>query len=441
MYYKVGLNNPIIGQFVAGDSLTHRLDPRTKLLCCLAIIATTFLVNDVTHYKYPKQPVKYDKLNQDYIPHYLQTDSTLVTTALGAQIFKNLGKNFWWDAGAKLYIQGYRAGDSELTGSLNSSFRIAKDTAGFFANGGIFLTTPELFEDKYFSNHLKWDNGFRQKKIVRFTGGIRIPTKHLELSAGGQFLNDHIYWQFNGLPDQSSDVLQVYHATLKKRFKFGGFRSHNNLVFQHSSDQDIIPLPMLAYYNSTYYQNTLFKVLFFQIGFDLRYNSKYYEILDVKDTTEQFLQGKHTWRFIARDYRDLHFSLSATTSSDEISAYIDQDDMFDISSDLALDMMAKLSAELRVSEEQMISLLHHSVKQRTARLLLTLIDSADEADTSRPQRLVRLQRTEMAQILGTTPESLSRTLHTFAEEKLIDSTRTSITLLDRTAMERLASKS
>ncbi|MCU4177412.1 putative porin [Carboxylicivirga sp. N1Y90] len=250
-----------------------------------------FIKNDITRYKYPKQPVEYDKVNSDYIPHYLQNDSTLVTTAIGAQIFKNLGKNFWWDAGAKLYIQGYRAGDSELTGSINSSFRLAKDTAGFFANGGIYLTTPELFESTYFSNHLKWDNAFRQKKIVRFNGGVRVPTKHLELSAGGQFINDHIYWQFNGLPEQTSDVLQVYHAALKKQFKFGGFRSHNNLVFQHSSDQDIIPLPMLAYYNSTYYQNTLFKVLYFQIGFDFRYNSKYYAPFYMP-ATSQFVNQK-----------------------------------------------------------------------------------------------------------------------------------------------------
>lgn len=104
-------------------------------------------------------------------------------------------------------------------------------------------------------------------------------------------------------------------------------------------------------------------------------------------------------------------------------------EMFDISSDLAQDLMNKLAAELRVSEETMVSLLHHSVKRRTARLLLSLVDQTVE-QSNKPLRVVKLQRTEMAQLIGTTPESLSRTLHLFGEMGLIETSRTRITLLD-----------
>ncbi len=235
-----------------------------------------YIVNDVSFYQFPKKPTNYDIVDGDYIPHYINTDTTLVTTALGGQIFKNLGKNFWWNAGVKIYFQGYRAGDSEITGKINSSFRIANDTAGFYGSGGIYLTTPELFETKYYSNHLQWDHNFGQKRTVRFKGGIRIPTKHLELSAEGRFMNNHIYWNFDGTPDQTDGVIQVYNARLTKLFNLGRFHSHNEVVYQHSSDQDIIPLPALALFNSTYYQNTLFKVLHFQLGFDFRYHTSYY---------------------------------------------------------------------------------------------------------------------------------------------------------------------
>lgn len=235
-----------------------------------------FIVNDISMYTYAKKPNQYDLVDGEYVPHYVNTDTTLVTTAIGGQIFKNLGKNFWWDAGVKIYFQGYRAGDSELSGSLNSSFKIGKDTAGFFANGGIFLTSPELFENKYYSNHLEWNNDFGQKRTVKFKGGIRIPTKQIELSAGGYLMNNYIYWNQDGTPAQTDGVIQVFHANLKKLFKLGGFRFHNDLVFQYSSNENFIPLPQLAFYNSSYYQNTLFKVLHFQIGFDFRYHSSYY---------------------------------------------------------------------------------------------------------------------------------------------------------------------
>ena len=62
------------------------------------------------------------------------------------------------------------------------------------------------------------------------------------------------------------------------------------------------------------------------------YNGKYYEIMNVKDTTEQFLQASHTWKFITRRYRDLNFNLSATVSGDDIAQYVQMDDMFNITS-------------------------------------------------------------------------------------------------------------
>ncbi len=235
-----------------------------------------FITNDVTHYKFPGQTTWYYDEKGKGIPNYQTRDTTLVTTAIGGQIFKNLGDNFWWNAGLKLYIQGYRAGDSEITGSLTSQFRIRKDTAGFFAHGGIYLRQPELFENQYFSNHLQWSKDFNQVKSIRIQGGIRIPTRRLELSGGVNLVTEHIYWLDDGLPYQTSSVLQVLNARLKKHFILGRIHSVNDVVVQYTSDEKYIPVPLLSLYNSTYYQNTLFKVLHFQIGFDARYNTEYY---------------------------------------------------------------------------------------------------------------------------------------------------------------------
>jgi len=235
-----------------------------------------FITNDISYYKFPGQTSwKFDDNNKG-IPVYQTRDTTLVTSALGGQIFKNLGENFWWKAGLKLYFQGYRAGDSEITGSINSSFRIRKDTAGFFANGGIYLRQPELFENQYYSNHIQWSEDFNQVKSIRVQGGFRIPTKRLELSAGANIVTEHIYWHTDGTPRQTSVVLQVLNARLKKHFQLGKVHSINDVIVQFSSDEDYIPVPLLALYNSTYYENTLFKVLHFQVGFDLRFNTEYY---------------------------------------------------------------------------------------------------------------------------------------------------------------------
>ncbi len=235
-----------------------------------------FISNSIKLYRMPAASY-YDPDDREFTPQYLRSDTTLVTSFLGGQIFKNLGKNFWWNAGIKFYFQGYRAGDTELTGKINSSFKISrKDTAGVFAEGGFYLTSPELFQNKYFSNHIKWDNDFRTQKTLRVRGGLRIPTRRLELSAELRSITDHIYWNNEALPDQESGFIQIIELSLSKHFIWARVHSLNRLVYQMTSMPEVIPLPDFAGYSSNYYENKLFKVLTFQIGFDLRYHTKYY---------------------------------------------------------------------------------------------------------------------------------------------------------------------
>ena len=104
------------------------------------------------------------------------------------------------------------------------------------------------------------------------------------------------------------------------------------------------------------------------------------------------------------------------------------------SPEFALRVMAKLSHDLRASEEQTMSITHEDVRQRVARLLLFLIEDKEESHRNRFVIPNSLSRAEMAQMIGTTPESFSRTLRSFADQKLIDVTRKDIQILNRTGL-------
>ena len=235
-----------------------------------------FLSNEIKLYQMPAAPY-YDPGDRDYIPHYRTQDTTLVTSFLGGQIFKNRGKNFWWNAGMKFYFQGYRVGDTELTGMINSRFKVSKkDTAGVFADGGLYITSPELFQNKYFSNHFKWNNDFNAQKTIRLRGGFRIPTRRLEFSTELRSINDYIYWNNEALPEQSTDFIQVISVSAQKHFIWARVHSINKVVYQKTSNSRVLPLPEFTAYSSNFYENVLFQVLKFQIGFDLRYHTKYY---------------------------------------------------------------------------------------------------------------------------------------------------------------------
>ena len=108
------------------------------------------------------------------------------------------------------------------------------------------------------------------------------------------------------------------------------------------------------------------------------------------------------------------------------------------SPDLAFQLMAKLGHELRVSEEQLVSRTEDTVRERVAQLLLWLSDSTGIDVVPGTELHVPLKRAEMAQMIGTTPETLSRTLKLFAERKTIELTRSTIRILDPAALGRHA---
>ena len=231
-----------------------------------------YIGNHYEKFKYPSQS-DYYKIDSIF---YRKNDTTFVSTYFGGQIFKNIGKTFRWNVGVQLYFQGYRAGDSEITGGIDSQFKIWKDTAGVFADGGMFLIKPNFFLENYYSNHFQWRENFSAVKTVKLRGGIRIPTRKLELTAEYRLISDYVYWGPEAMPLQTTVMVSLMELKLFKHFKLWNLHSKNTALYQLTSHQEIIPLPMFSIYNSTYYQNRLFKVLFFQIGFDLRYNSAWY---------------------------------------------------------------------------------------------------------------------------------------------------------------------
>jgi hypothetical protein len=62
------------------------------------------------------------------------------------------------------------------------------------------------------------------------------------------------------------------------------------------------------------------------------YNNRFYEIIDVGEEEEQFLQKKHSWELTVHVFKEDHITPdNATMSADDLTNYIDQVDIFDLS--------------------------------------------------------------------------------------------------------------
>jgi CRP/FNR family transcriptional regulator/CRP/FNR family cyclic AMP-dependent transcriptional regulator len=106
------------------------------------------------------------------------------------------------------------------------------------------------------------------------------------------------------------------------------------------------------------------------------------------------------------------------------------------SPEVAIALLRELSGRLRRADEKIGGLVLLDVNGRVAELLLRL---AEEEGTERITR--KLTHHTIAQMIGSSRETVSRTMRDFGDRGFIRATRKDITLLDRPALMQAARRS
>ena len=167
-------------------------------------------------------------------------------------------------------------GDFELSGDLKTTFRLWDHPVSLSADGSIKNQHPDYFLDNYVSNHFIWGNHFRNEYKTLVRGNLTIPALGFEAHVGVENLSNLIYFNTAALPDQYSGNVQVLSLNLKQHLGAGILNWDNDVVYQLSSNQNVLPLPDLSVLSDLYLKFTLSKVLHSHLGIDCRYNTAYY---------------------------------------------------------------------------------------------------------------------------------------------------------------------
>ena len=70
--------------------------------------------------------------------------------------------------------------------------------------------------------------------------------------------------------------MQVLTARVDQNLKLGVFNWDNQVVYQTSSNQDVIPVPQLSIYSNMYLKALIVNELTFQFGVDAHYHTSYF---------------------------------------------------------------------------------------------------------------------------------------------------------------------
>jgi CRP/FNR family transcriptional regulator len=108
------------------------------------------------------------------------------------------------------------------------------------------------------------------------------------------------------------------------------------------------------------------------------------------------------------------------------------------SPNLAMELLQRLARQSTATEALRAEPARRPVKQRAAGLLLTLMKGGDQTDQSGVVVTHGLMRRDLADLAGTTPETLSRVLRGLGERGVLKVTRTEIVVRDAAALRRIA---
>lgn len=245
----------------------------------------------------------------------IPTDYVENTISVGGQLIKEQGQTLHYNVMGEIALVGEDAGQFQIQGKGDLNFRLFSDTVRLEANAYIKNLNPIFYYRHFHSKHYWWDNNDLSKIMrTRIEGKLSVDRWKTQLKAGVENIKNYTYLDNTSVKytetssgkevttykndvavKQNSGNIQVFSAALRQDFKLSIFHLDNEITYQKSSNQDVLPLPELTLYHNLYIKFGLAKkVLQIEMGADVRYFTQYYAPDYAPAIGQFYLQNKET---------------------------------------------------------------------------------------------------------------------------------------------------
>ena len=245
----------------------------------------------------------------------IPTDYVENTISVGGQLIKEQGQTLHYNVMGEIALVGEDAGQFQIQGKGDLNFHLFSDTVRLEANAYIKNLNPIFYYRHFHSKHYWWDNNDLSKIMrTRIEGRLSVDRWKTQLKAGVENIKNYTYLDNTSVKytetssgkevttykndvavKQNSGNIQVFSAALRQDFKLGIFHLDNEITYQKSSNQDVLPLPELTLYHNLYIKFGLAKkVLQIEMGADVRYFTQYYAPDYAPAIGQFYLQNKET---------------------------------------------------------------------------------------------------------------------------------------------------
>lgn len=223
----------------------------------------------------------------DYTQFSFKRDKTRFnnyqTTFQNLTLLGNLGYRFSnkvdFNLDLQQILQGENLGDFLYEAKSNVFF--SKNAGKIVLDAYLQNRSPAQIFTFYQGNHYKWNEKFDRTKTASMSFSYINDKFGLDATAAYYLITDHLYFTANPavngdiLPTQFGGDISVLKLSLGKRFTYKSLHLDAFVVYQKSDNNAILRMPEVYTFNSFYKEQTFFKTLKTQIGFDIRYNTPF----------------------------------------------------------------------------------------------------------------------------------------------------------------------
>ena len=182
-----------------------------------------------------------------------------------------------WNAFGRFDFSGYNIGDFQIAGDIRLSAYPIEEGIHFKGHVETSLKKPDWFQQDLFFNHHQWNNNFGKVSETRLQATVDIPKWKLKAFANYAFVNNMVYYDSLSVVRQNPGQVHVLSAGLEANIKVWALHFDNRLLFQQSSDNNVLPLPTFAANLKYYIQFPVVKnVMELQLGANGIFYTRYH---------------------------------------------------------------------------------------------------------------------------------------------------------------------
>ncbi|MDD6365208.1 MAG: putative porin [Bacteroidales bacterium] len=220
----------------------------------------------------------------DFTPDtYLGAKSNVIRNSLYAYagVQGQYRKYLRWDAEGQYTFLGHELNDFSINANVDLNFypfrRYRTSPLNIYARFSTSLKEPDYYEEHIHTNHFVWDNDFRKVSRTKVEAGVSIPRFGFSADVGYALLSNNIYYDTLAIVRQNSAPMSVISASLREDFTIWKFHFENRALLQFSSNEEVMPLPLLALNLRYYFQfNVVKNVMQMQVGANAFFTTRWH---------------------------------------------------------------------------------------------------------------------------------------------------------------------